>query len=128
MKVYVTCLRVYVCETTLARCCLSQLSLCIYVGSLVSETNPQSHSYKRFEFLSLTVFGPLSSSLLVFSTTFQPIYPPAFFRCLSNSGNYTELRTTSFVESTGSTVRIPLVITGHKYSVFLYFYSPATSR
>ena len=35
------------------------------------------------------------------STTFQPICPPAFFRCLSNSGTYTELRTTSFIESTG---------------------------
>ena len=32
---------------------------------------------------------------------FQPICPTAFFRCLSNSGTYTELRTTSFIESTG---------------------------
>ena len=37
---------------------------------------------------------------IVISTTFQSIYPPAFFRCLSNSGTYTELRTTSFIEST----------------------------
>ena len=36
---------------------------------------------------------------IVISTTFWPIYPPAFFRCLSNSGTYTELRTTSFIES-----------------------------
>ena len=34
------------------------------------------------------------------STTFRPICPPAFFRSLSNSGTYTELRTTSFIEST----------------------------
>ena len=38
---------------------------------------------------------------IVISTTFQPIYPPAFFKCLSNPGTYTELRTTSFIESTG---------------------------
>ena len=39
---------------------------------------------------------------IVISTTFQPICPLAFFRCLSNSGTYTELRTTSFIESTGA--------------------------
>ena len=38
---------------------------------------------------------------VVISTTFRPICPPAFFRCLSNSGTYTELQTTSFIESTG---------------------------
>ena len=38
---------------------------------------------------------------IVISTTFRPIWPPAFFRYLSNSGTYTELRTTSFIESTG---------------------------
>ena len=37
---------------------------------------------------------------IVISTTFRSICPPAFFRCLSNSGTYTELRTTSFIEST----------------------------
>ena len=36
----------------------------------------------------------------VISTTFRPIYPLAFFRCLSNSGTFTELQTTSFIEST----------------------------
>ena len=30
---------------------------------------------------------------------FLPICPPAFFRCLSNSGAYTKLQTTSFIES-----------------------------
>ncbi len=35
------------------------------------------------------------------STTFRPICPPALFRCLSNSGTHTELRTTSFIESMG---------------------------
>ena len=39
---------------------------------------------------------------IVISTTFQPICPLAFFRCLSNSGTYTELQTTSLIiESTG---------------------------
>ena len=38
---------------------------------------------------------------IVISTTFQPICPWAFFRCLSNSGTFTEFRTTSFIESTG---------------------------
>ena len=38
---------------------------------------------------------------IVISTTFQLICPPAFFRCLSNSGTFTELQTTSFIESTG---------------------------
>ena len=38
---------------------------------------------------------------IVISTKFWPICPPAFFRCLSNLGTFTELRTTSFIESTG---------------------------
>ena len=37
---------------------------------------------------------------IVISTTFWLILPPAFFRCLPNSGTYTELGTTSFIEST----------------------------
>ena len=38
---------------------------------------------------------------IVISTSFRSICPPAFFRCLSNSGTFTELRTDSFIESTG---------------------------
>ena len=38
---------------------------------------------------------------IVISSTFRPICPPAFFTCLSNSGTYTELRSTSFIETTG---------------------------
>ena len=37
---------------------------------------------------------------IVISTMFQPICPPAFFRCLLNSGTYKELWTMSFIEST----------------------------
>ena len=38
---------------------------------------------------------------IVISTMCRPICPPAFFRCLSNLVTFTELRTTSFIESTG---------------------------
>ena len=38
---------------------------------------------------------------IVISSTFRPIWPPAFFKGLSNSGTYTELWTTSFIEFTG---------------------------
>ena len=37
---------------------------------------------------------------IVISTTFRSICPPTFFGCLSNSRTFTELRTTSFIEST----------------------------
>ena len=49
---------------------------------------------------------------IVISTTFRPICPPAFFRCLSNTGTYTELRT--LLNSRWSPVLIPLAITGYK--------------
>ena len=49
---------------------------------------------------------------IVISTTFRSICPQAFFRCLSNSGTYLELQTTSFIESTWVTcsdsVRLPV--------------------
>ena len=38
---------------------------------------------------------------IVVSTTFRPICPLAFFRCLLKSGTFTELRTTSFIETPG---------------------------
>ena len=38
---------------------------------------------------------------IVISITFRPICPPVFFKCLSNLGTFTELQTTSFIESTG---------------------------
>ena len=43
---------------------------------------------------------------IVISTTFRPICPPAFFRCLSNSGTFMELWTTSFIETTGVTCSV----------------------
>ena len=38
---------------------------------------------------------------IVISTTFRKICPLAFFKCLLNSGTFTELWTTSFIESAG---------------------------
>ena len=38
---------------------------------------------------------------IVISTMFRPICLPAFFRCFLNSGTYTGLQTTPFIESTG---------------------------
>ena len=43
---------------------------------------------------------------------FRSICPPAFFRSLLNSGTYTELQITFFIESMGSPVLIPLALTG----------------
>ena len=51
----------------------------------------------------IKVFRTIVFIFIVISTTFRPICPPAFFRCLSNSGTFTELRTTSFIETTGVT-------------------------
>ena len=49
----------------------------------------------------IKVFRTIVFIFIVISTTFRPICPPGFFRCLSNSGTFTELRTTSFIETTG---------------------------
>ena len=49
----------------------------------------------------IKVFRTIVFIFIVIFTTFRPICPPAFFRCLSNLGTFTELRTTSFIETTG---------------------------
>ena len=49
----------------------------------------------------IKVFRTIVFIFIVISTTFPPICPPAFFGCLSNSATFTELRTTSFIETTG---------------------------
>ena len=46
-------------------------------------------------------FRTIDFIFIAISTTFRPIRPPIFFRCLLNSGTYTELRGTSFIEFTG---------------------------
>ena len=59
--------------------------------------------YARLNCLFINGFRTVVFIFIVISTTFRPIYPPAFFRCLSNSRTFTELQTTSFIESMGVT-------------------------
>ena len=49
----------------------------------------------------IKVYRTIVFIFIVISTTIRPICPPAFFRCLSNTGTFTELRTTSFIENHG---------------------------
>ena len=48
----------------------------------------------------IKVFRAIVFIFILISIAFRPMCPPAFFRCLSNSGTCTKLRTTSFIEST----------------------------
>ena len=59
--------------------------------------------YHSIAFFIIKVFQTIVFIFIVISTTFRLICPPAFFRCLSNSGTFTELRTTSFIETMGVT-------------------------
>ena len=52
-------------------------------------------------FFIIKVFRTIVFIFIVISTTFWLICSLAFFRCLSNPGTFTELRTMSFIESTG---------------------------
>ena len=70
-------------------------------------------------FLPLRVFGTLSSSLLIFPQHFGRYV----LRPLSNSGTFTELRTTSFIETTG--VACSDSVCHNVVQVFRYSYSPA---
>ena len=77
--------------------------------SLSSIKNAAKESVPRIEFhlsklnfFIIKGFQTIVFIFIVISATFRSICPPAFFRCLSNSGTFTELRTTSFIESTGA--------------------------
>ena len=70
--------------------CYSSCSLCCMQFS--AEIRITSAIFKTCKSYTL--------QFIIISTTFQPICPPAFFSCLSNSGTFTELRTTFFIEST----------------------------
>ena len=75
-------------------------------------------------FLSLRVLGLLSSSLLLFPQRFgRYVLRPSSSVCRTRepSRNF-ELR--PLLKPRGSPVLIPLAITGDKYYVFLYCYSP----
>ena len=56
-----------------------------------------------YTFFIIKGFGTIVFISMVISTTVRPICPPVFFRCLWNSGTFTELQTMSFIESTGVT-------------------------
>ena len=53
-------------------------------------TRVANFSYYCLSLLSLRFFRTVVFIFIVISTTFRPICPPAFFRCLSNSGTFTE--------------------------------------
>ena len=55
---------------------------------------------RRSLILIIKVFRTIFFIFIVISTTFRPICPPVFSRCLSNSVIYTKLWTMSFIEST----------------------------
>ena len=61
----------------------------------------RSLSTSPIEIFIIKGFRTIVFIFIVISSTFRSICPPAFFRCLSNSGTFTELRTASFIESTG---------------------------
>ena len=70
------------CPLAIFRCLLSKFlrrSLMIFI----------IRSFQTIVFIFIVIFK-----------TFRPICLPDFFWCLSNSGTFTELRTTSFIEST----------------------------
>ena len=83
---------------------ISKLCNVNYISSMAF--NSYSLQWSQFFRWSMMIFILKGFRTIVFifiivSTTFRPICPPAFFRSLSNSGNCTEHRTTSFIESMG---------------------------
>ena len=72
----------------------------------------------EFTFFFFSIIQGFWTILFIFIavfTTLQLMCPLAFFRCfLSNLRVYTELRTTSFIQSMGSLALILLCITGYK--------------
>ena len=61
----------------------------------------QISQFKKKLIFIIKGFWTIVFIIIVISTTFRPMFPPVFFRCLSNSGTFAELRTTSFIESSG---------------------------
>ena len=72
------------------------------LGKHVNCTLILKYSIPLISFFIIKGFRSIVFIFIVISTKFRPISPPAFFRCLSNSGTFTELWTTSFIESTGA--------------------------
>ena len=78
------------------------------------------YSNYHSEIIIIKGFRTIVFIFIVISTTFRPLCPPAFFRCLSNSGTFTELRTTSFIESTG--VACSDSVSHNRVQVGFFFY------
>ena len=76
---------------------VAEVSYFLYVSHCVMIIKKTSQTF------IIKGFRTIVFIFLVISTMFRTICPPPFFRCLSNSGTFTELRTTSFIESTGAT-------------------------
>ena len=70
-------------------------------------------------------FWTIAFIFIIISLTFRPIYPPAFFRCLSNSGTFTEFRITPFIEFTKVACSDCVSHNRVQVVVFLYCSSPA---
>ena len=95
----------------------SELSLCfsfffcfsvlkrhgVFYTPAIPEVTWYEPLYNTNYFFFIKGFRMIVFIFIVISTTFRPICPPAFFWCLSNSGTFAELRTTSVIEFTGVT-------------------------
>ena len=71
----------------------------IFFGLVLWHINHWGFNAKSFFFI-INGFLIIVFIFTVISTMFWPTCPPVF-RCLTNLGTYTELWTTSFIESTG---------------------------
>ena len=67
----------------------------VFYSSEILEVTWYEPLYNTSKFLIIKGFQTIVFIFIVISITFQPICPPAFFRCLSNSATFAELRTTS---------------------------------
>ena len=69
----------------------------------LKESKEASQRYKKNQQSTIIIiikgFWTIVFIFIVISTIFWPIRLPAFFRCLSNLGTFTELQTMSFIES-----------------------------
>ena len=72
-------------------------------GQIITESvfDRPTCATKNVKIFIIKGFQTIVFIFIVISTTFRPMCPPGFFRCLSNSRTFTELRTSSFIECTG---------------------------
>ena len=81
------------------------LIICIFllISIITHGIDSLENYYTKLTILIFIIkgFQTIVFIFIVISTMFRPICPLAFFTCLSNSRTFIELRTTSFIESTG---------------------------